>query len=295
MERNIILGTDWWTDCDDVAAVRILCRAHKKGLWTFRGAVIDACMPFSAPSLDAFIRSEGLEDIPISVDREASDYTASRWPYQEELANTLPHRIQNNEETELPVPFLKRLLSDCPDGTAELIEIGFPQVWANLLSDPEGYDLIDRKVRKLWMMAGQWDNGGRGREHNICLAPRSREGAKTVFDRFPKPIVLLGWEVGADVISGGDPEDDSDPLVRAFRSHGSQKGRSSWDPMTILLALADDPERAGYSLVRGRANVDPATGDNSFEETPHGPHAFVLRKQPVPWFEQNLNSWLRSR
>ena len=64
--------------------------------------------------------------------------------------------------------------------------------------------------------------------------------------------------------------------------------------MTILLALADDPEKAGYSLVRGRADVDPATGDNFFEEDPKGPHAFVVRQKPVPWFEENLNSWLRS-
>lgn len=27
--RKFILGTDWWTDCDDVVALRILARAHK--------------------------------------------------------------------------------------------------------------------------------------------------------------------------------------------------------------------------------------------------------------------------
>lgn len=29
--RNFILGTDWWTDCDDVVAIRILVRAHLSG------------------------------------------------------------------------------------------------------------------------------------------------------------------------------------------------------------------------------------------------------------------------
>lgn len=29
---SVLHGTDWWTDCDDLAAVRILCRAHRAGL-----------------------------------------------------------------------------------------------------------------------------------------------------------------------------------------------------------------------------------------------------------------------
>ena len=29
--RNFILGTDWWTDCDDVVAMRVITKAHKKG------------------------------------------------------------------------------------------------------------------------------------------------------------------------------------------------------------------------------------------------------------------------
>lgn len=293
MERNIILGTDWWTDCDDIAAVRIVCRAHGKGLWRFRGAVLDACMPYSAPSLDAFIRSEGLTGVPLAVDRDATDFTGSFSGYQEHLAASLAHRIASNEDAEEPLPFLKRILAECPDDSAELIEIGFPQVWAALLRDPGGYALIERKVKKLWMMAGRWDNGGRGLEHNICNNARSREGAAAVFALFPKPIVLLGWEVGADVISGGDPENDADPLVRSFRDHGSPKGRSSWDPMTVLLALADDFAAAGYSVRRGRARADVETGENAFDFDENGPHAFVVREREPAWYEERLNAWLR--
>ena len=43
--RRVILGTDWWTDCDDVAALRICARAHKRGLWQLMGVCIDACTP----------------------------------------------------------------------------------------------------------------------------------------------------------------------------------------------------------------------------------------------------------
>ena len=26
--RHFILDTDWWTDCDDAVAIRLLCNAH---------------------------------------------------------------------------------------------------------------------------------------------------------------------------------------------------------------------------------------------------------------------------
>ena len=62
--RNFILGTDWWTDCDDAVAIRILARAHKNGDICLKGVGINACMEYSVKSLDAFLRSEGIEDIP---------------------------------------------------------------------------------------------------------------------------------------------------------------------------------------------------------------------------------------
>ncbi len=95
------------------------------------------------------------------------------------------------------------------------------------------------------------------------------------------------------MISGGDPDNGADPLVQAFRDHGSPRGRSSWDPMTILLALADDAERAGYSLRRGRVTVDPATGENRMTPDPDGPHAYVVREYPAAWYEAELMRWLR--
>ena len=286
--RNIILGSDWWTDCDDIAAVRIACRAHRRGLWNLMGVVLDAAMPYSAASLNAFMTAEGCGDLPIALDREGTDFTGSLSPYQENLAGSLPHRIASNDEAEEPLPMLKRLLAGAGDGSVEFIEIGFPQVWAALLRDPEGEALVRRKVKRMWMMAGRFDEDGVGVEHNIANNARSREAAAYLFARFPKPITFLGWEVGATVISGGDPENDGDPLVRAFRDHGSPRGRSSWDPMTILLALAEDPGRAGYSLRRGTVSADPVTGENRTAYSDDGLHAYVVKEWPDARYEAEL-------
>ena len=58
MMRNFILGTDWCTDCDDAVAVRILARAHKSGKICIKGIGVNACMEYSAASLDGFLNTE---------------------------------------------------------------------------------------------------------------------------------------------------------------------------------------------------------------------------------------------
>ena len=46
--RNMILGTDWWTDCDDAVAVRLVCRAVKEQKIRLLGVGINACMEITS-------------------------------------------------------------------------------------------------------------------------------------------------------------------------------------------------------------------------------------------------------
>ena len=143
-------------------------------------------------------------------------------------------------------------------------------------------------------MAGNWEKDGVGVENNFARGPRSRKAAEYLLQNCPCPIVFLGWEVGASVISGKpeDIPDTNDPLRIAFRAHGSHNGRSSWDPMLILLALAGQAEDAGYTLRRGYASVNGDTGENRFRYDENGPHAYVVKTMPDSWYEEKLARWL---
>ena len=101
--------------------------------------------------------------------------------------------------------------------------------------------------------------------------------------------------MGAPVISGkpADIPDDTDPLRMAFRAHGSINGRSSWDPMLVLLALENDFSKAGYTVRRGYASVDGETGENRFRYDENGPHCYVVKTQPDGWYEEKLAAWLK--
>ena len=293
--REFILGTDWWTDCDDAVAMRLLCNAVKKGVIRLLGVGINACMEYSAASVKGFLKAEGLCDIPLGLDIAATDFGGEP-PYQKRLAlDHCPDTV--NADLEDAVHLYRRLLA-AAKAPVEILEIGFPQVLSALLqskgdyiSPKSGAELVKEKVKKFWLMAGKWDRDGE-EEHNFCRNHRSRTAAEFFCRTCPVPVTFLGWEVGYDVITGDElPHDDH--LYKVMLDHGSENGRSSWDPMLALLAVTGDETEAGYTTVSGYASVDPETGKNYFKKDPKGPHKYVVKARENDFYKQAINAYIR--
>jgi hypothetical protein len=242
-------------------------------------------MEHSVASLDGFLASEGLRGVRIGLDRAATDFGGAP-PYQKRMVPLAVDR-KSNDDAEDAVRMYRSVLAAAEE-PLEIIEIGYPQVLTDtLLSLPDdlspltGVELFRQKVKKIWMMAGKWDEAV-GRENNFARAPRSRVAAHRLCASCPVPITFLGWEVGHDVISGSKLT--SGVLYDALYDHGCGRwhtpggGRSSWDPMLIELALIGDEDAAGYDLVRGRAEVDAETGENRFTPDACGLHGYVVRR-----------------
>lgn len=138
--RNIILGTDWWTDCDDAVAMRIIARATKSKKIHLLGIGINACMEYSVASLRGFLRKEGLENIPIGIDLEAIDYGGAP-SYQKRLAmKYCPNG--SNADGEDAVRLYRRLLAEATE-PVEIVEIGFLQVVDRVLKS-NGDDISEK-------------------------------------------------------------------------------------------------------------------------------------------------------
>lgn len=285
--RKFILDTDWWTDCDDAVAARLLCNAHRRGEVEILGIHINACMPFSIPSLDAFTRDCGVT-VPLGLDHDAVHFDGTP-AYQEHLART-GEVLRHNEDVPGSLDFYRQLLGDAPDGSVEIISIGFTQALAGLLESPGGRELVSGKVKHLWIMAGKWDEEG-GREYNFDKNALTRRSGAKLCDAWPTPVTFLGWEVGASVITGGNLP-DGDLLKQVMRDHGSVAGRSSWDPMLALLAVIGDPEKAGYRCVYGKARVDEKDGRNYFSEDPGGCHRYVVKLRDDAYYADAVNARL---
>ena len=294
--RNFILGTDWYTDCDDVVAVRILSRFVKAGKANLLGVCINTCQENSVASLKGFFRSEGLDNVAIGIDRNGPNN--KKGLYQPRLANDFCPTV-TNDEAENGVSLYRRLLASSTE-KVDIMEIGFTQVVAELLksepdeySDKNGIDLVKEKVNRLWMMAGKWDVDG-GMEYNFNAYPATRQGAALICQICPVPITFLGYEIGADVITGGNKAlACDDTLYKAMLDHGSGNGRSSWDPMLVLMALTGSEEESGYTTVSGYASVDPETGANHFKNDQNGPHRYVVKKFENEYYQDKINALIK--
>lgn len=289
--RDFILGTDWWTDCDDAVAIRLITRFIKKGDINLKGIIINACMEYSFASLKGFLSNEGIENIPMAIDLSATDFGGSP-SYQKRLKDSFCPDICNPKESD-PVKLYRRLLAES-EKNLEIMEIGYLQVVSKLLeSEPDeisplnGLELVKKKVKKFWVMAGKWDKDGE-KENNFCRNERSRKAGEIFCRLCPVPVTFLGWEVGFDVITGGKLLKE-DALYKVLCDHGSVNGRSSWDPMLVLMAVTGDEETAGYSVVTGTAWLDKDTGENHFTENENGSHKYVVKKFENSYYEKAIN------
>lgn len=285
--RKFILDSDWWSDCDDAVAVRLLCNAHRQKEVELLGINVNACMEFSIPSLDVFTRDCGV-DVPLAIAHKEVDFTGIP-SYQEHLARSGTVRRRNQDVLE-SIEFYRQILQKADDRSVEILSIGFPQELARLLKTQEMTGLVRSKVSHLWIMAGKWDEQG-GKEYNFSKNPVTRCSGAELCRFWPTAVTFLGWEVGFSVISGTQLP-DGDLLKQVMTDHGSVEGRSSWDPMLVLLAIIGDPERAGYRCVYGKASVDEKDGRNYFTEDRNGPHRYVVKSNDDPFYADAVNKRL---
>lgn len=279
---DVLFGTDWWTDCDDVGALSLLLNAHKAGIIRLCCVGINSVMDLSAASVDALCAERGL-DIPIGIDTAAvRDPVNCR--YQKPLAEASSRGLDNGDCPEA-YKLYRSVLADS-DGNAVIVDVGFPEIIMQLLMSPPdgisplpGVELVRSKVREIRLMAGDWSRDG-GREYNLSAYPVCGEAGDYICRNSPVPVVFLGYEVGEKVICGGRL-DRGGLAYKAYAAHGHPDGRCAWDPMTALAAVIDDDERAGYRRVTGTASVDPDTGCNHFTPSPDGKHSYlVMTREP---------------
>lgn len=293
--REFIIGTDWWDDCDDAVAMRLMLRAAKKGQIAIKAIGINAAMEKSVCSLEGFLNLEGVENIPIGIDHNATDIGGTI-KYQHRLAESAKKYSCNDDALDA-VKLYRKTLSEAK-APLEIVEIGFLQVIAGvLLSEPDEYsslngiELVKQKVYKIWSMAGKWDEQG-GLENNIFRTESSKNGANVLCAKCPVPITFLGFEIGCDVITG-DILQDGDFLHTVLCDYGADNGRESWDPMLCLLALIGDEEKAGYKTVSGTASIQVNTGKNFFSESKDGLHKFVIKAKENNYYKNLINNLIK--
>lgn len=293
-KRPVIFDTDWWTDCDDCVALRLLLSSEEVEL---KGVNINAFMEISPYSVELFLTQYGRGNVPISVDKNAKDFPDKpENSYQQKLVDVFSGgEYKSSDSYETSVKLYRRLLSSS-EGKTDVIAVGFQNSIAALLmseadelSPLNGVDLCREKVGKLWAMAGRWNEAGQ-KEYNVANSPCAVSAAKTVAEKFPCPVTYLGFDEGFSVITGGDGiiGDEGDALAVAMKAHGSEKGRSSWDPMTALMAVIGDEDEAGYEKHCGIFTFD-SEGGGCFSEDFSSDRCYVTKKYDDSFYADEIN------
>jgi hypothetical protein len=227
---KVIFETDMCTDVDDVGALATL-----HALADLREAEILAIgynevHQDGAAAIDAINTWYSRGDIPIGIYQKAlpspdvSGYLSQTAKFPNDISNDL---------AELPsaVDVYVSTLNAQPDSSVTIVSVGFLNNLSDLLDSHP--DLIARKVQKLVIMGGLYDDAWNLVRHDLVKT------SERIFEDWPTPIVIS--QPGADIHTGQDLEHTSvENPVRASYYHyfnESFSARSSWDQLAVLFAV----------------------------------------------------------
>lgn len=232
----VIYETDMTLDVDDVGALAVLHGLQTEGKVNLIGVCYNEVHPLAPDAIDVINTYYNRGSIPIGiyrqhlVDQDPSDYFSSENNFD---LDDMMHDPFDNIVAEA-VAVYKHLLKTQDDNSVIIISVGFLNNLYNLLKDPEGFELIKRKVKLLTIMGGLHNDDFNFVRHELM------NQSQYVIENWPGTLVTT--HVGGDMITGETLTSTTpvnNPVRRAFElewHQGPNIGRSSWDQVTVLYA-----------------------------------------------------------
>ena len=261
---HLILDTDIGNDVDDALALAIIHALQTRKEVDLLAVTITKDNRFAAPFVDLVNTFYGRPNIPIGVVHDGktpADSPMLQIPAQRRNADgqyVYPHKLEDGSQAPEAVELLKQVLSAQPDASVTIAQIGFSTNLARLLQSPGGFDLIQRKVKALYLMAGNFARPEP--EFNVYTDPQS---AKILFEQWPTPMILSPFEVGLAItfpyesIAHGFGYVNNHPIAEAYRLYvGKPEDHPNWDSTAVLEAIR--PNRGYFELsLPGRVKLGP--------------------------------------
>lgn len=233
----VIYETDMTLDVDDVGALAVLHGLQTEGKVNILGVCYNEVHPLAPDVIDVINTYYNRGSIPIGIYRQdlvnpdPSDYFSSENNFD---VDDMAHDPFDNIVAEA-VAVYKYLLKTQGDNSVVIISVGFLNNLYNLLKDPEGFELIKRKVKLLTIMGGLHNDDFNLVRHELVGQ------SQYVIENWPGTLVTT--HVGGEMITGETLTSTTplnNPVRRAFElewHQGPNIGRSSWDQVTVLYAV----------------------------------------------------------
>jgi purine nucleosidase len=296
---NIIFDTDMTTDCDDAGALAMLHALERRGEANILATVVNNMGEHSSGATAAINAFYNRPDIPVGayqgdrVGRDAAGFFSDIAMDKESYGHTASTRNQFPDAVEV----YRKVLAEAGQHEVVIVSVGHLNNLYGLLeseadqySELNGVELVEEKVNHLVVMGGHYlpqtsDRYPYGREHNFW-ARGSAEFTGPVLDRWPTRVLLSGYEIGENILTGTrlTELDENHPVRYAYAHHPSEplvNGRMSWD-QTAILAAVRDPGLYWDMSEPGRVEADEE-GYNSWISDPEGLHVYLIeRNNPGP-------------
>lgn len=257
---RLILDTDMGNDCDDALALAMIHALQNRSEVQLLAVTITKDNRDAAPFVDLVNHFYGRPDVPIGVVRNGktpNDTPMLKVPVERRDARgnfIYPRRLRSGAEAPEAVDLLTRILSDQPDGSVSIAQIGFSTNLARLVASEEGRALAARKVKALYLMAGNFQQPKP--EYNVFTdAPAFAHLMKN----WPTPIIFSGFEIGLlitypiESIEKDFAWTTDNPVVEAYKVYvGKREDHPNWDSTAVLEAIRSD---RGYFDLSPPGNV----------------------------------------
>jgi inosine-uridine nucleoside N-ribohydrolase len=246
----IIFDTDIAPDYDDVGAMALLHAFADMGEAKILATISSNAFETTAPTLSVLNTYFNRPGLPIGITKTNLPNKDCSQQWAQAIIAKYPHALKSNEQAADAVTLYRKILSAEPDKTVTIVSVGFFTNLANLLSShPDEYsalngkELVAKKVKQLVSMATRIaEDGKTGYEFNVMV---DAAATKKVFDEWPTPVILSGFEIGEKILTGirlihNDAIQNS-PVKDAFQvaltKDKNSKGRNSWDETAVLAAV----------------------------------------------------------
>lgn len=285
---KIIFDSDFGPDYDDVGALTFLHAMADSGKAEILATISSNRYKLTGPGLDVLNTYYGRPHLPLGAPKSTGVDMGDWQHWLDTLIAKYPYNVSSTEDLPDAVDVYRKVLAAQPDKSVTIVTVGFLTNLAGLLqSGPDsvsnltGAELVKKKVKKLVSMAGRFPSG---EEFNVHV---DSAASKTVFENWPTPVILSGFEIGWEIRTGlrliasdlqNHPAKDVFRICIPMAAEDSL-GRMSWDETAVLIGVYGT--KGFFTEVRGKMIVHE-DGSNEWQDDNEGNHYYVVQEMPVP-------------
>ena len=280
--KNYIIDTDIGGDCDDTIALAMLNIACKNKTARMLAATHSTNIRYGCACIKAINNYYG-NDCPIGACKHGKE----KW-YQDTYATKVAKKFcdEGYENYQDADKVIEDTLKAQTDSSVYFICVGPLTNIGSFLNTSERIELFNRKVKKMYIMGGQYWGNEPIKEYNIS---HDIEASRKLLNLYIKDAVFIDFFLGSLVKTGQKLTDINNPVCFSFKEYGTN-ARESWDPITVLYALEENSDLFSKSP-SGTLKLDD-NGITVFEENHKGKHVFLKMNCEPEIISEIINNYL---